>query len=97
MSKNPSFHFQRLGSGVRVNLSIGASWGSGTSYRPTTTKLGRPIELVEPKLTQSTACRYVDALGSYGASKIFVGQALQTGNGDRFGPLLARTIEDDDI
>ena len=92
-----SLQLQRLGSGVRVNLSIGASWVSGTSNRSTTTNLGGPIELVEAKPTLSTACRYVDSLGSYGASKIFVGQALQTGNGVRFRSLLAQTIEDDDI
>ena len=95
MAKTRSLQLQRLGSGVRVNLSVGASWVSGTSNRPTTTKLGRPIELVEAKPTLSTACRYVDSLGSYGASKIFVGQALQTGNGNGFHSCLAYTIGDD--
>jgi hypothetical protein len=62
-----------------------------------TTNLRWLIELVKPKLTLPTACGSVNTVGRYGASKIFVGQALQTGNGDRLSSLLTRTIEDDDI
>jgi hypothetical protein len=62
-----------------------------------TTKLGRLIELFKPKLILATACRSVNIVGRYGASKIFVGQALQTGNGDRLPSLLTQMIEDDDI
>ena len=97
IAKTRSLGLQRLGSGVRVNLPIGASWVSSTSVVPMTTKFGRLIELVEAKLTLSTACRYVNLMGRYGASKIFVGQALQTGNGDRFCSWMAQTIEQDGL
>jgi hypothetical protein len=95
--KTGSLQLQRLWTGVRVDLSIGASSVKGTSGRPMTTKLGGPIGLVKTKLTLATACRSVNTVGKYGGSKIFVGQALETGNGDRLSSLLTQTIEDDDI
>jgi hypothetical protein len=56
-------------------------WGKGTSDRLRNMAVGSIIELDELKPMQQTACRYVDRLGRYGASKFFVGQAPQTGNG----------------
>jgi hypothetical protein len=57
-------------------------WGKSTSSRSRNMPVGRLTELDEVKPTQQTACRYVDRLGRYWASKFFVGQAPQTGNGN---------------
>jgi len=58
--------------------------GTGTSIRPIASEIGRLIALGKPMPILLDPCRYLDKWGSYGVSKVFVGQALETGNGNGF-------------
>ena len=42
------------------------------------------IDIYKAKLMLLAACRNLDNLGSKGVLKVFVGQALETGNGNGF-------------
>jgi hypothetical protein len=69
--------------------------GTGTYMGPIASKIGKLIALDKSMPMLFTPCRYLDKLGSYGVSKIFVGQALETGNGNGFDCLLVFSIGDD--